>query len=96
MQRAIKIQHRQEHRVHHHVLQAGNGLTVLYAEIGKRKGFENRSQGILYCVRQVLELEEYANGSVNFVMDFLKLLEEQPEIGKKYLAFLEEEKRRRE
>ena len=71
-------------------------VDLVDAEIGKRKGFENRSQGISYCVRQVLELEEYANGSVNFMIDFLRLLEQQPEIGKKYLAFLEEEKRRRE
>ena len=43
-----------------------------------------------------MELEESANGSVNFVIDFLKLHEEQPKIGEKYLEFLKGEKRRRE
>ena len=71
-------------------------VDLVDAEIGKRKGFENRSQEISYCVRQVLELESYADRSINFMIDFLNLIEEHPEIGKKYLAFLEEEKRRRE
>ena len=65
-------------------------------EIGRRRGFSNRSQGISYCVRQVLELEEYANGSISFMMDFLDLIEGHPEIGESYLAFLREERRRRE
>ena len=71
-------------------------VDLVDTEVGKRKGFANRSQAIETCVRQLLEIEESANGSVNFMIDFLKLLEEQPEIGKKYIAFLKEEKRRRE
>ena len=71
-------------------------VALVDAEIGKRKGFANRSQAIETSVRQLLEIEESANGSVNFMIDFLKLLEEHPEIGEQYLAFLKEEKRRRE
>jgi len=71
-------------------------VALVDAEIGKRKGFANRSQAIETCVRQLLELEECADGSVNFLMDFLKLLEKKPEIGGKFLKFLKEEKQRRE
>ena len=71
-------------------------VDLVDAEIGTRKGFANRSQAIETCVRQVLELEKYADRSINFMMDFLNLVEEHPEIRERYLAFLEEEKRRRE
>ena len=71
-------------------------VALIDAEIGKRKGFENRSQGISYCVRKVLELEKYTNGSVKLMMDFLDMIEDNPEIGGKFLALLEEEKQRRE
>ena len=71
-------------------------VALVDTEIGRRKGFENRSQGISYCVREILELEKYANGSVKTMMDFLDMIEESPGIGKKYLALLEEEKLRRE
>ena len=71
-------------------------VALVDAEVGKRKGFANRSQAIETCVRQLLELEECADGSVNFLMEFLKLLEEKPEIGGKFLEFLKEEKQRRE
>ena len=74
----------------------GEVVALVDAEIGTRKGFANRSQAIETCVRQVLELEKCADGSINFMMDFLNLIEEHPEIGEKYLAFLEEERRRRE
>jgi hypothetical protein len=47
-------------------------------------------------VRQVLELEKYADRSIDFMRDFLNLIEEHPEIGERYLVFLEEERRRRE
>jgi metal-responsive CopG/Arc/MetJ family transcriptional regulator len=71
-------------------------LALVDAEVGKRKGFANRSQAIETCVRQLLELEECADGSVNFIIGFLKLLEEKPDIGGKFLKFLKEEKQRRE
>jgi metal-responsive CopG/Arc/MetJ family transcriptional regulator len=70
-------------------------VSLVDAEIGKRKGFANRSQAIETCVRQLLEIEDSANGSVNFMIDFLKLLEDHPEVGEHYLAFLKEEKQRR-
>jgi metal-responsive CopG/Arc/MetJ family transcriptional regulator len=70
-------------------------VALVDAEIGKRKGFENRSQGISYCVRVILELEKYANGSVKTMMDFLDLIENHPGIGGEFLALLDEEKRRR-
>ena len=71
-------------------------VDLVDAEIGTRKGFANRSQAIETCVRQVLELEKYADGSVKLMMDFLDMIEEYPGIGEKFLAILEEEKRRRE
>ena len=74
----------------------GEVVDLIDEEIGKRRGFANRSQAIETCVRQVLELEKYADGGINFMMDFLNLVEEHPEIGKKYLVFLEEERKRRE
>ena len=74
----------------------GEVVDLVDAEIGARKGFANRSQAIETCVRQVLELEKYANGSINFMMDFLNLIEEHPEIRERYLVFLEEERKRRE
>ena len=70
-------------------------VALVDAEVGKRKGFANRSQAIETCVRQLLELEECADGSVNFLMGFLKLLEEKPGIGGEFLEFLKEEKQRR-
>ena len=74
----------------------GEVVDLVDAEIGTRKGFANRSQAIETCVRQVLELEKYANGSIKFMMDFLTLIEEHPEIRERYLPFLKEERRRRE
>ena len=71
-------------------------LALVDAEVGKRKGFANRSQAIETCVRQLLELEECADGSVDFMIRFLKLLDEHPGMGKGYLKFLKEEKQRRE
>lgn len=71
-------------------------LALVDAEVGKRKGFANRSQAIETCVRQLLELEECADGGVDFMIRFLKLLEERPGMGKEYLKFLKEEKQRRE
>ena len=70
-------------------------VSLVDAEIGKRKGFANRSQAIETCSRQLLEIEESANGSVNFMRDFLTMIDKHPEIGRKYLAFLEEEQQRR-
>ncbi|MCK4476255.1 MAG: hypothetical protein KAU16_05965 [Methanophagales archaeon] len=64
-------------------------------EIGKRRGFSNRSQAIEYCVRRVLEIEKYEDRSIRFMMDFLNLVEGHPEIGERYLEFLEEERKRR-
>ena len=71
-------------------------VDLVDAEIGTRRGFANRSQAIEYCVRRVLELESYADRSINFMMDFLDLVEQHPEIGESYLAFLREERQRRE
>lgn len=73
-----------------------DAVALVDAQVGKRKGFANRSQAIETCVRQMLELEKCADGSVNFMMDFLKLIEEQPGISEMYIKFLKEEKRRRE
>ncbi|MGB7532968.1 MAG: ribbon-helix-helix domain-containing protein [Halobacteriota archaeon] len=69
-------------------------VALIDAEVGKRKGFANRSQAIETSVRQLLELEDYANGGVDFMIRFLKLLDEHPGMGKGYLKFLKEVKQR--
>ncbi len=71
-------------------------VDLVDTEVGKRKGFANRSQAIETCVRQILELEKYADRSIDFMRDFLTSIEEHPEIGEWYPVFLEEERRRRE
>ncbi|MHC1610189.1 MAG: hypothetical protein ACXQTW_01065, partial [Candidatus Methanospirareceae archaeon] len=56
----------------------------------KRKGrFANRSQAIEYCIKQVLALENYEERTIEFLHDFLKIVEEHPEVSKLFRETLE-------
>ena len=60
----------------------------------ERKGrFANRSQAIEYCIKQVLALEGHERGSMELLIDFLELIEKQPEIGGKFRELLKEEQK---
>ena len=53
--------------------------------------FANRSQAIEYCIKQVLALEKHEKRSVEVLLDFLDLIDRNPEIGEKFKEFLKEE-----
>jgi metal-responsive CopG/Arc/MetJ family transcriptional regulator len=62
-------------------------------EVIRKKGrFANRSQAIEYCIKQVLELEKHEKRYIEFLIDFLKIVEEHPEVGARLREFLREEK----
>ena len=66
------------------------GAVKALDETIKEKGrFANRSQAIEYCIKQVLALEGHERGSMEFLLDFLDLIEKHPEIGEKFKEFLE-------
>jgi metal-responsive CopG/Arc/MetJ family transcriptional regulator len=67
-------------------------LKKLDKMIKMRRLGANRSQAIEYCVKQVLELEQHETRYVEFLIDFLKIVEKHPEVGEKLRAFLREEK----
>lgn len=60
----------------------------------KEKGrFANRSQAVEYCIKQVLELEKHEERYIEFLIDFLKVMEKHPEVGERLREFLEKEGR---
>ncbi|MCK4733295.1 MAG: hypothetical protein KAT65_12650 [Methanophagales archaeon] len=68
-------------------------VRALDETIEKKGRFANRSQGIEYCVKQVLALEGHKRGSMELLIDFLELLEKQPKIGKEFRVLLKEEQK---
>ena len=59
--------------------------------IVKKGRFANRSQAIEYCIKQVLAMEGHKRGSMEFLLDFLDLIEEHPEIKERFKGFLKKE-----
>ncbi|MCK4736502.1 MAG: ribbon-helix-helix protein, CopG family [Methanophagales archaeon] len=57
-----------------------------------RKGrFANRSQAVEYCVRQILEFEDYKDKYSEIVVDFLDGIEKCPQMIGKIRKILKEE-----
>jgi glutaredoxin-related protein len=56
--------------------------------VGKGRFGNNRSQAITYCVQQVLDLEEHEERYIEFVIDFLEIVEKHPEVGENLREFL--------
>jgi len=52
--------------------------------------FANRSQAIEYCIKQVLALDNYEERSIEFLHDFLKIIEEHPEVSGLFRETLKE------
>jgi Arc/MetJ-type ribon-helix-helix transcriptional regulator len=57
-------------------------------KVGKGRFGNNRSQAISYCVQQVLDLEEHEERYIEFVIDFLEIVEKHPEVGENLRDFL--------
>jgi len=53
--------------------------------------FSNRSQKIEYCVKQVLAMEKYEKKSIEFLIDFLNLIEKHPELIERFKEFAKSE-----
>jgi metal-responsive CopG/Arc/MetJ family transcriptional regulator len=66
-------------------------VKALDKSIKKKGRFANRSQAIEYCIKQVLAMEGHKRGSMEFLLDFLDLIEEHPEIKERFKGFLKEE-----
>lgn len=62
-------------------------LDKVIAEKGR---FANRSQAIEYCVKQVLELEKHEERYIEFLIEFLEIVERHPDVGEKLREFLKE------
>jgi len=56
-------------------------VEALDESIQKKGRFANRSQAIEYCIKQVLALDNYEERSIEFLHDFLKILEKHPEVN---------------
>jgi hypothetical protein len=56
--------------------------------VGKGRFGNNRSQAITYCVQQVLDLEEHEERYIEFVIDFLEIVEKHPDVGENLREFL--------
>jgi Arc/MetJ-type ribon-helix-helix transcriptional regulator len=64
-------------------------------KVGKGRFGNNRSQAITYCVQQVLDLEEHEERYIEFIIDFLEIVEKHPEVGenlRRYLKKREDDK----
>ena len=59
--------------------------------IEEKGRFANRSQAIEYCIKQVLAMEGHERGSMEFLLDFLDLIEKHPEVKERFKGFLKEE-----
>jgi len=57
-------------------------------KVGKGRFGNNRSQAITYCVQQVLDLEEHEKRYIEFIIDFLEIVEKHPEVGENLREFL--------
>jgi len=57
-------------------------------KVGKGRFGNNRSQAITYCVQQVLDLEEHEERYIEFVIDFLEIVEKHPDVGENLREFL--------
>jgi Arc/MetJ-type ribon-helix-helix transcriptional regulator len=57
-------------------------------KVGKGRFGNNRSQAISYCVQQVLDLEEHEERYIEFIIDFLEIVEKHPEVGENLREFL--------
>jgi metal-responsive CopG/Arc/MetJ family transcriptional regulator len=66
-------------------------VKALDKAIAEKKRFANRSQGIEYCISQVLELEKHEERYIEFLVEFLEIVERHPEVGEKLRRFLEKE-----
>lgn len=84
-------------RIHLHEMKIRFGISLseevvkALDESIKGKGrFANRSQAIEYCIKQVLALENYEKRSIEFLHDFLEVIEKHPEISGLLRETLEE------
>jgi len=57
-------------------------------KVGKGRFGNNRSQAISYCVQQVLDLEEHEERYIEFIIDFLEIVEKHPDVGENLREFL--------
>jgi len=61
-------------------------------KVVRRGRFANRSQAVEYCMRQILEFENYKDRYSEIVLDFLEGIEECPQMIGKIKGILKDEK----
>ena len=66
-------------------------VKTLDGAVAEKGRFANRSQAIEYCIKQVLAMEEHKRGSMEFLLDFLDLIDKHPDVKEKFEKFLKEE-----
>jgi len=59
-------------------------------EIAKGRLGANRSQAIEYCIKQVLQLEKNGSRDIEFVIKFVEIIKERPDIEKRLREFYED------
>ena len=72
----------------------GETKEALDKAVKKRRIGKNRSEAIEYCVKHVLELESHEERYIEFLIDFLEIVERHPEVGEKLREFLKKEELR--
>ena len=66
-------------------------ISALDEAIKEKGRFANRSQAVEYCIKQVLAMEGHERRSMEFLLDFLDLVEKHPDVKEKFEKFLKEE-----
>ena len=59
-------------------------------EIAKGRLGANRSQAIEYCLKQVLQLEKSGSKDIEFVIKFMEIIKQRPDIEKRLKEFYED------
>jgi len=59
-------------------------------EIAKGRLGANRSQAIEYCIKQVLQLEKSGPKSIEFMIKFVEIIKERPDIEERLREFQED------
>lgn len=59
----------------------------------EKRRFGSRSQAIEYCIKQVVEVEGKEGRYIDFLLEFLELMEDRPDISEKLKKFLKSERK---
>ena len=59
----------------------------------EKRRFGSRSQAIEHCIKQVVEIEGKEGRYIDFLVEFLELMEDRPDVREKLKKFLKSERR---